>query len=488
MRAMPPTWVNAELGEIVAPLSDGRTIHQGWSPQCLREPSESEEVWGVLKTTSIQPGQFLPEHNKRLPELTEARPLIEVSAGDLLITCAGPRSRCGVACLVRSTRRRLLMSGKMYRFRFDERYLDSRFVEAFLLSSEAWDAIDKMKTGGSDSGLNLTHERFRGLQIPIAPLAEQKRIVAAIEEAFSKLDAGEAGLQKVRQQLRHLRNTVLSAAVTGKLTDQLAEDVPIRTSIPLLGLTQVEDTMLEALPESWEWVTLGSVSEIAGGIQKQPKRAPNKNPVAFLRVANVGRGQLDLSQIHNIELFEGELARYGLRSGDLLVVEGNGSPEQIGRCALWSAQIEVCTHQNHLIRVRPKEYLLSKYLELFWNSPGGSRRVQNVASSTSGLHTLSTGKLKVLPVALPPVAEQIRIAAEVERQFSFIDAAERAVETGLLRSAALRRSILKAAFEGKLVPQDPTDEPASVLLERIRAERLASASTTPKRTRTKVSK
>ena len=156
MRAMPPTWVNAELGEIVAPLSDGRTIHQGWSPQCLREPSESEEVWGVLKTTSIQPGQFLPEHNKRLPELTEARPLIEVSAGDLLITCAGPRSRCGVACLVRSTRRRLLMSGKMYRFRFDERYLDSRFVEAFLLSSEAWDAIDKMKTGGSDSGQRRT--------------------------------------------------------------------------------------------------------------------------------------------------------------------------------------------------------------------------------------------------------------------------------------------------------------------------------------------
>jgi type I restriction enzyme S subunit len=183
---------------------------------------------------------------------------------------------------------------------------------------------------------------------------------------------------------------------------------------------------------------------------------------------------LDLADVHQIEVFDGELERYGLHHGDLLVVEGNGSPDQIGRSAMWHGQIEPCVHQNHLIRVRPGGALDPSYLEIYWNSPSSSHRVQAVASSTSGLHTLSTGKLKGLPVVLPPVEEQARIVAEVERQMSFIEACQRAVNAGLARSAVLRRSVLKAGFEGLLVPQDPTDEPASVLLERIRTERVAA--------------
>ena len=98
---------------------------------------------------------------------------------------------------------------------------------------------------------------------------------------------------------------------------------------------------------------------------------------------------------------------------------------------------------------------------------------------------MSTGKLKVLPLALPPPDEQVRIVAEVERQLSFIDACERAVVAGLERSAALHRSVLKAAFEGRLVPQDPTDEPASVLLERIRADRAAAPMVKARRAKAK---
>ncbi len=205
------------------------------------------------------------------------------------------------------------------------------------------------------------------------------------------------------------------------------------------------------------------------------------NALPFLRVANVGKGSLDLSEVHTIEVFEGEISRYGLQQGDLLVVEGNGSPDQIGRAAMWHGEIEPCVHQNHLIRVRPSPALLPAYLELYWNSPDASRRVRAVASSTSGLHTLSTGKLKVLPVAVPPIGEQKRIVAEAERQLSFVAACERAVVDGLALSAALRRSVLKAAFDGRLAPQDPANEPAIVLLERIRRRR---ASESPKPCRT----
>ena len=306
-------------------------------------------------------------------------------------------------------------------------------------------------------------------RLVVPPLAEQERIVTAIEEAFSKLDAGEAGLRTVRQLLKRMREAVLAAAVTGRLVPQDPTDTPATKLLADLGIEPLLDDDLDSLPDSWTWVALGDVSSIGGGIQKQPKRTPRLNPIPFLRVANVGRGALDLVDVHTVEVFEGEIDRYGLQSGDLLVVEGNGSPDQIGRSSMWHGEIMPCVHQNHLIRVRPSEALEPAYLELYWNSPDASRRVQAVASSTSGLHTLSTGKLKVLPAVVPPIEEQRRIVAEVSRQFSFIEACERAVDAGLARSAALRRSVLKAAFDGRLVPQDPADEPAALLLDRIRS-------------------
>ena len=87
-RELPPGWMTATIEDLFAPLEDGRTLHQSWSPQC-----EKGLVWGVLKTTAIQSGAFLPQHNKRLPADRLPRPLIEVREGDILITCAGPRAR-----------------------------------------------------------------------------------------------------------------------------------------------------------------------------------------------------------------------------------------------------------------------------------------------------------------------------------------------------------------------------------------------------------
>lgn len=339
--------------------------------------------------------------------------------------------------------------------------------------------LDKLFTGTTIK--HLPQEKLRLVTVPLAPTCEQERIVAAIEEAFSKLDAGEAGLRTVRQLLKRMRDAVFAAAVTGRLVPQDPADTPAPKLLADIGVEPLDSPTLVLLPEFWAWASMGDVTVIGGGIQKQPKRTPSRNPTPFLRVANVGRGTLALDDVHLIEVFEGELDRYGLERGDLLVVEGNGSPDQIGRSAMWHGSIDPCVHQNHLIRVRPSDVLLPEFLELYWNSPAASRRVQSVASSTSGLHTLSTGKLKVLPVAIPPLEEQARIVSEVERQVSFLDACEQGIDGGQACAAALRRSVLKAAFEGQLVPQDPTDEPASVLLERVRAER--AAPNAPRRSR-----
>ncbi|MGX1909158.1 restriction endonuclease subunit S [Streptomyces phaeochromogenes] len=207
--------------------------------------------------------------------------------------------------------------------------------------------------------------------------------------------------------------------------------------------------MEKELPAGWLWTGLGEVAEVSGGIQKQQKRRPVHNVFPFLRVANVARGRLDLREIHQVELFEGEIERFRLTRGDLLVVEGNGSPEQIGRAATWHDEIPNTVHQNHLIRVRPSDILIPRYLELIWNAPLVAKQLREVAQSTSGLYTLSTAKLKRVQLPIPPVAEQHRIVETLEDHLSRLDAGKRTLTAELKRIASLRKSLLL-----ELVPEN----------------------------------
>ncbi len=143
------------------------------------------------------------------------------------------------------------------------------------------------------------------------------------------------------------------------------------------------------------------------------ERVPRTNAFPFLRVANVTARGLDLDDDHQVELFSGELDRLRLQKGDLLVVEGNGSASQIGRAAIWDGSIDDCVHQNHLIRVRPLEGLLPEYLEAVWNSPLNRARLTDVASSSSGLHTLSVSKLKQISIPVPSVGRQGELVDDV---------------------------------------------------------------------------
>ncbi len=314
----------------------------------------------------------------------------------------------------------------------------------------------------------VTKKQLLDLPFDLAPYAEQRRIVAAIEEQFSRIDAGVEALQRARHNLERMRTAVLQAAVTGRLVVQNSDDEPAKRP-----LGDVIGGGPYPLPAGWLWARVEKLAEVQGGIQKQPKRRPSKNAYPFLRVANVLRSGLDLSEVHMIELFDGELDRYRLRPGDLLVVEGNGSLDQIGRSGLWQGEIDPCVHQNHLIRVRPGPALNPDYLNIFWNAPSTAAAVQAVASSTSGLYTLSTAKVRQVVVAVPPVAEQERICLEASRQFSLIDAARQTINEVLGRAGGLRASTLGHAFAGRLASQDSTDEPANVLLDRIKATRRA---------------
>ncbi|MHB1702440.1 MAG: restriction endonuclease subunit S, partial [Acidobacteriaceae bacterium] len=350
----------------------------------------------------------------------------------------------------------------------------------------------------------ITGNKLKALSVRVPPTNEQRRIVEKIETLFAQLDQGEAALREVSRLLARYRQSMLKAAITGRLTadwraenahrlehgrDALARILQTRRdSWQGRGKFQEpvgpDTTDLPELPEGWVWASVQQLAEVIGGLTKNSKRQdlPLRKPM--VRVANVYQNRLELSDIHKVGVTDVECARTLLEDRDLLVVEGNGSKDQIGRMAVWRNEIPEAVHQNHLIKVRMVEKGLVEFALWWFQSPTGRQKIEKVASSTSGLYTLSISKIEALVVPLPGLPEVLQINELVDEAFSKITLLETWCAAELTRSAALRQSILKDAFAGRLVPQDPNDEPAAALLARIRAAREGA----PKKTARKKAK
>lgn len=309
-------------------------------------------------------------------------------------------------------------------------------------------------------------------QVPIPPSAEQERIVAAIDEAFSKLDAGEAGLRTVRRLLKRLRDAILTAAVAGRLASQDPTDTPATKLLADLGVEPIDPDGLPRLPPRWAWTTVADAGRVDVGRMRHPDWHSGPNMKPYLRVANVFEARIDTDDVDEMHFDPAVYERYRLSPGDVLLNEGQ-TPALLGRPAIYQGVPEGAAFTKSLLRFRPHAGVMSEWALTVFRYFMRSGRFTRESRITTNIAHLPAIRLKPIEFPLPPLEEQRRIVAEVDRRMSFVDACERAVDAGLARSAALRRSVLKAAFEGRLVPQDPTDEPASMLLERVRADRSA---------------
>ena len=386
--------------------------------------------------------------------------------------------------------------------------IDSSYAYYYLQTGK--ELVESLSGGTTFKEISATNAAK--IPIPIAPLPEQRRIVAEIETQFTRLDAAVAALRRTQANLKRYRASVLRAACSGELVPTeaelaRAEGREYEPADILLERILVErrarweaqekrrgkyrepaapDTSdLPTLPEGWVWATLGQIGDLKGGVTKgqRKKEGQTYREVPYLRVANVQRGYLDLATVKTISVPETTIEQLKLVEGDVLFNEG-GDRDKLGRGWIWNGEIAECIHQNHVFRARLLTGDALPEFVSWWGNSFGKEYFERTGKQTTNLASINLSVLTAFPVPLPPLAEQRRIVAEVERRLSVIQQAEAAVEASLQRAERLRQSILKRAFAGELVPQDPGDEPASVLLERIRAQReaeQASASASRKR-------
>jgi type I restriction enzyme S subunit len=326
---------------------------------------------------------------------------------------------------------------------------------------------------------HLPLEKMLTLPVPLPPAAEQRRIVAAIEEQFTRLDAAVTSLQRARDNLKRYRVAVFASALSGALSNSAKGAVGPDISEPSPDISEpspakeiAAPSQISGIPSHWKSVAVHEVGRVQLGRQRSPKNRSNMFPTKYLRAANITWKGLDLTNVLEMEFRPHELEVFRLVPNDIVLSEASGSPTEAGKPAIWRGELADCCFQNTVIRFRPTT-IDPRYALLVFRAYALNGTLASISHGV-GIHHIGAERFADMRIPLPPWAEQVDIALEAERRLSALDGLEGALGANLKRAERLREAILKRAFEGKLVPQDRTDEPTAVLLDRIRADRKGS--------------
>ena len=317
----------------------------------------------------------------------------------------------------------------------------TRFVLYQIRATE--DRLASIATGSTFSA--ISGDQLRNHRFMLPPLPEQERIVAAIEEQFSRLDAGSSALKSAERRVNHLKAAAMVRALSG-------------------------DWPLKSLSDVTEHQTYGPSAKATDD---------HEDGMPIVRMGNIQDGRVDLlTGVKFLPRDHPDASKFALRSGDLLFNRTN-SPDLVGKSAVYSGEDGAACFASYLIRVRLTDACDPRWVALYLNSPAGRRWAASIRTQQVGQANINGTKLAALPLPLPPIEEQARRLHEYERQTTITQTLSISIGSTLARSNALRRAILARAFSGQLVPQIPGDEPVPELLARIASQHMNS--TRPRR-------
>jgi len=385
------------------------------------------------------------------------------------------------------------------------------FLFSQVLSEDFLQPIHALQTGSSYPAVRDKDVFARPIRL--APTSEQERIVAKLDALLSRVAAGEAASRRALTRLQRYRAAVLHAAVTGELTrDWRKTHKPDETGAQLLkrllharrtrweeaelrrlhdaGRPPKDDEWkkrypepslpniagLHSLPKSWAWMSVSqaAIEHIKNGVSVKGKDTPPG--IASLKLNAMDDRGFDYSQVRYLPLSPKAVEDLWIQEGDFFVSRGNGTLRLVGRGTLARKTTKKVIFPDTMIRIRlARAAPLRTWIATIWPSSLLRKQVESKAKTTAGIYKISQSDLGCFAVPLPSLAEQTQLVREVEHRLSAADRLAATLNRQLDRARATHQSLLREAFAGKLVPQDPKDEPASVLLERIRAAREAEA-------------
>jgi type I restriction enzyme, S subunit len=287
---------------------------------------------------------------------------------------------------------------------------------------------------------SVKSETLNDFELPVPPLAEQRRIVAKLDALLARVRSSQQRLEGVQKTLRRFRQAVLAAGCSGRLTADWR--------------SKTVDKGIEDLPAGWRAVCVGDVIEdLKYGTAQKCSHEKRGTPV--LRIPNVANGIIDLSELKYAVLPPKERETLQLVPGDILIIRSNGSVSLVGRCALVRTEDKGFAYAGYLIRIRPSQAAIApRFLNLVLGSYNVRLQIELEARSTSGVNNINSEEVRELHFLLPPLEEQAVIVHRTEAMFALADRLENRLKKATSQVERLTQSILDKAFRGELVPTE----------------------------------
>ncbi len=356
----------------------------------------------------------------------------------------------------------ILFNNNLLRINFH--CINPKIIAYWLNSPEGKDLLRGI-TSATTSVAAIYQKSLMSLKVPVPPLIEQQQIAAKLDELLAQVDIIKTRLDIIPKVLKRFRQSVLAAATSGSLTKEWREKNDI--------------------VEAWGNIKLIDIADIKGGVTKDSKKQSTADEeVPYLRVANVQRGFLELSEIKTIHVPASKLATMLLEENDILFNEG-GDLDKLGRGWIWEGQIKRCSFQNHVFRARLYDKNnQAKYIS-WWSNSRGLEYFLRSGKQTTNLASINKTMLSNLPISLPSSGEQTEIVRRVEQLLTYADQIEQRVKDAQAKVNHLTQAILVKAFRGELTADWRTQNPdlisgensAEALLAKIKAERETFATT-----------
>ena len=506
---LPNGWVACSIGQVTLPVSkiDPR-----------KNPNREIDYIDISSIDNAR--QIVGDVKRHRIAEAPSRARQIVLSGDVLFATVRPYLR-NIASVPKHHDRQIASTG--FSILRPATGISPAFLYYKATSQDFVNALSRMQYGVSYPAVKDEQVRDQPLWLP--PSAEQRRIASKIEELFSELDKGVESLITARAQLKVYRQAVLKHAFEGKLTAQWREEnkdkletaeqllarikrertayhetaleewkraltawhandgkgrKPVKPKRPIWTI-ETNRSALREIPTGWRYVPFGVLAiKIRNGISMRPDE---KGPLKIFRISAVRPMAFDLQDCRRITDIDGRFQGYRLSYGDLVFTRYSGSRDYVGVSAMYRGDGSH-VYPDKLIRCEIKsEVLEPAYLEAATNSGESRAFIEKRIRTTAGQSGISGGDIKTMPVPICSYLEQAEIVRILEEKFKVTEAIESQIEAALVDAEVLRRSILRKAFSGELVEQVPSDEPASVLLERIKSEQASQKPKTKPRKR-----